>query len=430
MPSYLNLTASERQDELERIESLYSTLLQTPRSLNMTRGKPCADQLDLSAGLLTAHDHEQDWIASDGTDCRNYGGLDGLPEARQLFSELLGFRPDQIMVLGNSSLNIMYDLMIRAMLFPLPGATTAWAAFEKRKFLCPVPGYDRHFAITEQLGFEMVPVAMNEDGPDMDQVETLVAADPDIKGIWLVPVYSNPQGYTCSDTTCRRLAAMQTAAPDFRIFWDNAYFTHHLDFDRPSSVPNILELCQQAGVPDRVFAVASTSKVTWAGAGIACLAASPANLDYIRRELTIQTIGHDKMNQLRHVRFLRDAEHVDQLMRRHAGILRPKFDLADQIMNEALDGLDICRWTKPSGGYFISLDVLPGIARQVVSLAKACGVALTPAGSTWPNGIDPYDSSLRLAPSFPPLEELEQAMRVLTVCIRLAALRHLTNHVS
>lgn len=430
MPSYLNLTASERQDELERIESLYSTLLQTPRSLNMTRGKPCADQLDLSAGLLTAHDHEQDWIASDGTDCRNYGGLDGLPEARQLFSELLGFRPDQIMVLGNSSLNIMYDLMIRAMLFPLPGATTAWAAFEKRKFLCPVPGYDRHFAITEQLGFEMVPVAMNEDGPDMDQVETLVAADPDIKGIWLVPVYSNPQGYTCSDTTCRRLAAMQTAAPDFRIFWDNAYFTHHLDFDRPSSVPNILELCQQAGVPDRVFAVASTSKVTWAGAGIACLAASPANLDYIRRELTIQTIGHDKMNQLRHVRFLRDAEHVDQLMRRHAGILRPKFDLADQIMNEALDGLDICRWTKPSGGYFISLDVLPGIARQVVSLAKACGVALTPAGSTWPNGIDPYDSSLRLAPSFPPLEELEQAMQVLTVCIRLAALRHLTNHVS
>ncbi len=430
MPSYLNMSASEREQELRRLETMYGKLKQTPRSLNMTRGKPCAEQLDLSVGLLSAHDHEQDWIASDGTDCRNYGGLDGLPEAKQLFSDLLGFRADQIMVLGNSSLNIMYDLMIRAMLFPLPGATEAWAACTTRKFICPVPGYDRHFAITEQLGFEMLPVGMNEDGPDMDQVEALVAADPDIKGIWLVPVYSNPQGYTCSDATSRRLAGMRTAAPDFRIFWDNAYFTHHLDFDHPATVPDILELCARAGVPDRVFAVASTSKVTWAGAGIACLAASPANLDYIRRELTIQTIGHDKMNQLRQVRFLRDAEHVDQLMRRHADILRPKFELADRIMEEELHDLDICRWTRPSGGYFISLEVFPGTARQVVSLAKGCGVALTPAGSTWPNGVDPHDSSIRLAPSFPPLDELEQAMQVLTVCIRLAALRHLTDRVS
>ena len=423
MLSYTNMSPDEIRQEISLMEKQYNEYAKQKRSLNMTRGKPCSEQLDLSSGLMTCL-AEDDYRASDGTDCRNYGGLDGIPEARVLFSELLNFPADQIMVLGNASLNIMYDMLVRAMLFPVPGAEKPWSAEAKIRFICPVPGYDRHFAITERLGIEMITVPMLEDGPDMDQVEALAAADPSIKGMWLVPYYSNPQGYSCSDETCRRLAVMK-AAPDFRIFWDNAYLVHHLDSAATSTIPDILQLCAEAGNADRVLAFASTSKITFAGAGIACIAASPDNLAYTRKHMAIQTIGPDKINQLRHVRFLKNLAHVESLMAMHAAILKPKFDLVDQILRRELAGLNICSWLEPKGGYFISLDVLPGTADQVVGLAKACGVELTPAGSTFPYGRDPDNSNIRLAPSFPPLAELQSAMEILTVCIRLAALRSL-----
>ena len=422
MPSYFDLSPEERKQELVRVEELYTICSQQKKSLNMTRGKPCTEQLNLSAAMMTCLE-DDDYKAKDGSDCRNYGGLEGLSEAQLLFADMLGFKQDQLMVLGNSSLNIMYDLLVKAMLFPLPGATKPWSKHEKIRFLCPVPGYDRHFAITERLGFEMINVPMTEDGPDMDLVETL-AGDPTVKGMWLVPVYSNPQGYTCSDETCRRLATMKTA-PDFRIFWDNAYAVHHLDFNDQKKVPNILDLCQQSGHPERVFAFASTSKITWAGAGISCLASSPVNMAYVKDQISLQTIGPDKVNQLRHVRFLKDQAGLEALMRQHAAILKPKFDLVDEILVRDLEGLEISDWLEPKGGYFVSVDVMPGIATEVVSLAKVCGVELTPAGSTHPYKKDPQNSTIRLAPSFPPLDELRQAMDVLTVCIRLAALRKL-----
>lgn len=422
MPSYINLTPDEKIQELSKIEALYAACKQQKNNLNMTRGKPCTQQLNLSAAMMTCLE-DDDYKAEDGSDCRNYGGLDGLSEARSLFAEMLGFKQEQLMVLGNASLNIMYDLLVKAMLFSLPGAEKPWSKHEKIRFLCPVPGYDRHFAITERLGFDMINIPMTEEGPDMDLVEQY-AADPSVKGMWLVPVYSNPQGYTCSEKTCQRLAAMKTA-PDFRLFWDNAYAVHHLDFHQQQTVPNIIELCEQAGHPDRVFAFASTSKITWAGAGIACLASSPVNLAYVKDQMALQTIGPDKVNQLRHVRFLKDQAGLEALMKKHAEILKPKFDLVDEILVRDLEGLEISDWLEPKGGYFVSVDVMPGIADEVVSLAKGCGVELTPAGSTHPYKKDPQNSTIRLAPSFPPLDELRQAMDVLTVCIRLAALRKL-----
>lgn len=425
MLSYKTMSPQERNQELKAVERLYQACHAQKRSLDMTRGKPCSEQLDLSKGLNTVLG-ENDCHTADGIDCRNYGGLEGIKEARQLFADLLAFDVDELMVLGNSSLNLMYDLITKAMLFALPDALRPWKDEKKLKFLCPVPGYDRHFAITEAMGFEMIPVPMTEDGPDMDEVERLVQEDEAIKGMWLVPVYSNPQGYTCSQEVCRRLAAMPTAAPDFRLFWDNAYAVHHLDFDRPDRVPNILQLCAENGHANRVFALASTSKITWAGSGIACLASSEENLAYLRRHLSLQTIGPDKINQLRHVRFLQNAEGVHRLMQGHAKIIRPKFDLVERILQEELAGREICRWSKPKGGYFISLDVLQGTAGKVVELAKGCGVALTPAGSTHPYRCDPEDQNIRLAPTFPPLGELEQAVNVLTVCVRLAALRALS----
>jgi DNA-binding transcriptional MocR family regulator len=424
MPSYFELTTEQSEQELQMLEQRYQTYSDQHLRLNMTRGKPCSRQLDLSAGLMTCL-NENDFKAMDGTDCRNYGGLDGLPEARQLFADILGTSVQHVSVIGNSSLNLMYDMFVRAMLFALPGADKPWSKLEKIRFICPVPGYDRHFFVTQDLGFEMIPVPMTETGPDMDQVEKLAAADPLIKGIWVVPVYSNPEGVTCSEETCRRLAAMPTAAPDFRIFWDNAYIVHHLDLDDAESTPDILRLCEEAGYPDRVFEFASTSKVTWAGAGIACLAASPANLAFTHKHMSIQTIGPDKVNQLRHCRFLKDKAGVMALMAKHAEILRPKFDMVQAVLSEELAKTGVCHWKKPKGGYFVSISVLPGTASTVITLAKTCGVELTPAGNPFPYGKDPENTNIRLAPTFPPTSELRTALEVLCTCIRLAALRKL-----
>lgn len=424
MPSYFDLTPEQADRELQALADRYQVFSEQKLKLNMTRGKPCPDQLDLSAGLMSCLS-DNDFKASDGTDCRNYGGLDGLPEARQLFADILGTTPQHVSVQGNSSLNIMYDTLVKAMLFPLPGADQPWSKFEKIRFLCPAPGYDRHFFVTQDLGFEMIPVPMTDEGPDMDIVEALVASDPLIKGMWIVPVYSNPEGVTCSENTCRRLAAMTAAAPDFRIFWDNAYVVHHLDVNHGETTPDMLALCDSAGHPDRVFEFASTSKVTWAGAGMACVASSPANLAFIHKHMSIQTIGPDKVNQLRHCRFLKDKAGVMALMARHAEIMRPKFELVQEILANELADTGVCRWKNPKGGYFVSINVLPGTAAEVVHMAKACGVELTPAGNPFPHGKDPEDSNIRLAPSFPPLSELRPALEVLCTCVKLAALRKL-----
>jgi aspartate/methionine/tyrosine aminotransferase len=425
MLSYLAMTPQQISDETRLLEDRYAAYLQRKLKLNMTRGKPCSQQLDLGSGLMTCLAPE-DYLASDGTDVRNYGGLDGIPEARKIFADILGLDARQVMVIGNSSLNLMYDTLVRAMMFPLPGAEKPWQKLEKVRFICPVPGYDRHFFVLQTLGIEMIPVPMTKDGPDMDMTERLAASDPSIKGIWLVPVYSNPDGFTCSDETCRRLAAMPTAAPDFRIFWDNAYIIHHLYPDEPERCLEILGLCASSAHEDRVFEFASTSKITWAGSGLACLAASPANLDFTRKYLAIQTIGPDKANQLRHCRYLRDFSHIKDIMRRHAAILRPRFELVLKTLEDNLSGTGIAHWNRPRGGYFISLFVLPGTAAEVVRLAKACGVELTPAGNPYPYGKDPDDSNIRLAPSFPPLEELSTALEVVSTCVRLAALRRLS----
>lgn len=424
MPSYQNLSIQQLDVEIDRLELQLQAYAAQKLKLNMTRGKPCAEQLCLSSGLATCLSPD-DYLSEDGTDCRNYGGLDGLIETRRLFAGLLGTKTDQVMVIGNSSLNLMYDMLVRCLLFPLPGSDTSWSRTEKVRFLCPVPGYDRHFFVTQLLGIEMIPVPMTPQGPDMEQIESLVAADPAIRGMWLVPVYSNPDGITCSADTCRRLAAMKTAAADFRIFWDNAYVAHHLNPETPETTPEILSLCEEMGNPDRVFAFSSSSKITWAGAGIACIASSLSNLAWIRKHMTAQSIGPDKMSQLRHARFLKDLDTVQALMRSHAEILRPKFELVDRYLTQELADTGFCRWNKPGGGYFFSLFVLPGTASEVVRLAKTCGVELTPAGSTWPYGKDPTDSNIRLAPSFPPLPELEKALQILCNCVRLAALKQL-----
>ena len=424
MPSYMEYTSEQSEQEIKSLEARLSQFADQKLKLNMTRGKPCTEQLDLCNGLMTCLG-EQDYKSADGTDCRNYGGLEGLTEARQLFADLLETQVENVMAIGNSSLNLMYDTIARCMLFTLPDGELPWSKYDKIRFICPVPGYDRHFFVTQSFNIEMIPVPMQDDGPDMDMIESLVAADPLIKGMWAVPVYSNPEGTTFSAEVCRRLAAMTTAAPDFRIMWDNAYVVHHLDPDHPESTPDILALCAEAGNPNRVFEFASTSKITWSGAGIACLAASADNLAFTRKRMSIQTIGPDKVSQLRHCRFLKDKAGVMAIMRRQAEILRPKFDLVDQVLTAELAGTGVCQWKKPNGGYFVSLSVWPGTAAEVVHLAKNCGVEVTPAGNPYPLGHDPLDTNIRLAPSFPPMQELKTALEVLSTCIRLAALRQM-----
>jgi DNA-binding transcriptional MocR family regulator len=384
--------------------------------LNLTRGKPSAAQLDLSNGLLLL---PADYLAADATDCRNYGNLQGLAEGRHLFAELLGAPADQVLVANNSSLSLMHDAIVYSLLKGACDSATPWSRQGEIAFLCPVPGYDRHFRICEDYGIRMIPVRLNDDGPDMDEVERLVATDASIKAIWCVPKYSNPTGAVYSDAVIERLAAMKTAAPDFRLLWDNAYAVHHLT-DQRIEIANILDACARHRHANRAFVFASTSKITFASAGLALFAASPANIKWMLTRLTPRTIGPNKLNQLHHVRFLKNHAGILAIMEKHRALIAPKFQKVLDIFDRKLRGLsDVC-WTRPKGGYFISLDVPQGCARRVVALAKDAGVELTPAGATYPHGKDPHDRNIRIAPTFPELPEITAAAEGVCLCIHLA----------
>lgn len=389
--------------------------------LDMSRGKPSPDQLNLVSGMLDVVNSTASPLSADGVDCRNYGDFDGIPECKAIFCDMLGVSFDELFICGNSSLSIMYDAIGKMVLHGVRPGATPWCKLDRVKFLCPVPGYDRHFAITERYGIEMIPVDMTPEGPDMDTVERLAASDASIKGIWCVPKYSNPQGYSYSDETIRRFANLKPAAEDFRIYWDNAYCIHHLYDDNQVEQPEILAECAKAGNPDMVYKFSSTSKVTFPGSGIAALAASEANLSEIRKQMTIQTIGHDKLNQLRHVRFFGDIEGMKKHMSKQAAILRPKFEAVTDILEKELGGLGIGEWTKPLGGYFISFDALPGCAKAIVAKCKEAGVVMTGAGATFPYGKDPKDSNIRIAPSFPTPEEMAQAADLFALCVKLVS---------
>ncbi len=418
MAQYANMTREELGAVLSALKEEYRSYKAMDLTLNMARGKPSVEQLDLSMGMMDILSSESDLTCEDGTDCRNYGVLDGLPEAKQLLGDMMEVPSDNIIIYGNSSLNVMYDTVSRSMSHGVLGSTP-WCKLDKVKFLCPVPGYDRHFAITQYFGIEMITVPMTKDGPDMDMVEKLVSEDDSIKGIWCVPKYSNPQGYSYSDETVRRFAHLKPKAKDFRIYWDNAYTIHHLYDDEQDYLLEILDECRKAGNPDLVYKFASTSKISFPGSGIAAIAASHNNLDDIRRQLGIQTIGHDKVNQLRHVRFFKDINGMNEHMRAHADILRPKFEKVLEILENELGGLGIGEWTKPKGGYFISFDSLPGCAKAIVARAKKAGVIMTGAGATYPYGIDPQDSNIRIAPSYPSLGDLEIATKLFALCVKI-----------
>lgn len=426
MTRFAEMSLDQRKDLLAALQDEYASFKARGLALNMARGKPAAEQLDLSMPLLSTVTTVEDCRAEDGTDCRNYGVLAGLPEAQRLMAVLLDDDPESVIVFGNSSLTVMYDTLARCLDFGTLGSTP-WCQYEQVRWLCPVPGYDRHFGVTEAFGIEMIPVPMNDDGPDMDTIERLVAEDVSIKGIWCVPKYSNPGGVTYSDEVVRRLASMECAADDFRIFWDNAYCVHHLfdDVSEQDQLLDIAEACAEAGNPDRYFKFASTSKITFPGAGVAAMAASPENIAEAKQHLNAQMIGHDKINQLRHVRFLRDAEGIAAHMRKHAAILRPKFALVERKLTEGLGELGIATWTHPRGGYFVSFDAPAGCAKRIVALAKEAGVTLTGAGATWPHGEDPHDANIRIAPTLPPIDELEVALDVFVCCVKIAALEKL-----
>ena len=393
-------------------------------ALDMSRGKPSAKQLDVSLGLLDTINSSSDLKSLDGTDCRNYGVLDGIPEAKKLMADMMGTTPDHVIVYGNASLNIMYDQISRAYTHGILG-NTPWCKLDKVKFLCPVPGYDRHFAITERFGIEMINIPMSESGPDMGMVEEYVSKDASVKGIWCVPKYSNPQGYTYSEETVKRMAALKPAAEDFRIFWDNAYVIHDLYDDNKDEIADIISECEKAGNPDMVFEFASTSKVSFPGSGIAALATSANNIADIKKQLTIQTIGHDKLNQLRHVRFFKDINGLKEHMRKHAEFMRPKFEAVERVLEEELGGLGIGSWTEPKGGYFISFEAMDGCAKAIVAKCKEAGVKLTGAGATFPYGKDPKDSNIRIAPSFPTSEEMKQAADLFVLCVKLVSVEKL-----
>lgn len=404
-----------------QLEIDYAAFQAKNLSLNMARGKPSSEQLNLSTPLLSILSDPAECIAEDGTDCRNYGVVDGLPEAKRLMAAMLDDDPDNVVVGGNSSLTMMHDALAWCIDYGT-GGCEPWLTLDTVKWLCPCPGYDRHFRITETFGMELVPVPQTEDGPDMDVVERLVANDASVKGIWCVPKYANPTGCTYSDETVRRLASMPCAASDFRIFWDNAYSIHHL-FDEASQQDHLLDIgtaCKEAGNPQRYFKFASTSKVTLPGAGIAAFAASPANVAEFKKHLGVTTVGPDKLNQLRHVRFLKDAEGLAAHMRKHAAILRPKFALVEQKLSDGLRDIGGCTWSNPRGGYFVSFDAPNGCATRIVELARQAGVVMTGAGATWPYGRDPHDSNIRIAPTLPPLAELGEALDVFVCCVKLA----------
>lgn len=423
MKKYTEMSEAELKEQLAVLTKEYEAAKAKGLKLDMSRGKPSPAQIDVSNEILDVVNSKTGCISDSGTDCRNYGIMEGIPEARQLMGEFLRVPKENVFVCGNASLNIMYDCVSSAMLFGIMGSTP-WCHLDKVKFLCPVPGYDRHFKITELMGIEMINIPMTENGPDMDMVEKLVSSDSSIKGIWCVPKYSNPQGVVYSDETVKRFAALKPAAKDFRIYWDNAYALHYI-YDENIEIPEILSECAKAGNPDLVYEFCSTSKISFAGGGISAIASSEANLKWISKRMNVETISYDKINQLRHVRYFKNGDGLRAHMRKHAEFLRPKFDAVLEILDRELDGLGAGSWMKPMGGYFISFDAVPGCAKAIVNKCKEAGVVLTGAGATYPYGKDPDDSNIRIAPSYPTLEELKQAAELFALCAKLATVEKL-----
>ena len=426
MRAYQELSKEELLALKAELEKKYEDAKGKGLKLDMSRGKPSVAQLDMGMDIFDVLNSQSDLTSMEGVDVRNYGVLDGLMEAKQMMADIMGTKAENIIEYGNASLNVMYDAVSSAMTHGVMGCTP-WCRLDKVKFLCPVPGYDRHFAITQHFGIEMITVPMTPQGPDMDLVEELVSGDDSVKGIWCVPKYSNPQGYTYSDETVRRFANLKPAAKDFRIFWDNAYAVHHLyeEEERQESIPDILSECEKAGNPDMVYEFASTSKISFSGAGVAAIATSRGNLECIKKTLTIQTIGYDKINQLRHVRYFKDFEGIKEHMRKHAALMRPKFEAVLKVLEEELAGTGIGEWTRPGGGYFISFESLEGCAKAIVARCKEAGVVLTGAGATYPYGKDPRDSNIRIAPTFPTAEELSQATDLFVLCVKLVSVEKL-----
>ncbi|WP_371297415.1 aminotransferase [Ruminococcus sp.] len=420
MTAYKNLSVEELKELKTKLDAEFEEVKARGLNLDMSRGKPSAEQLNLSMGMMDVLTSDTDLICQEGVDCRNYGVLDGITEAKQLLADMMEVPKQNIIIFGNSSLNVMYDQIARAMTHGVLGSTP-WAKLDKVKFLCPVPGYDRHFAITEHFGIEMINVPMTATGPDMDIVEKLVAEDDAIKGIWCVPKYSNPQGITYSDETVRRFARLKPAAKDFRIYWDNAYGIHHLYEDKQDQLIEILEECEKAGNPNLAYKFSSTSKISFPGSGIAAIASSDENLAEIRKQMQVQTIGHDKVNQLRHARFFGDINGMVEHMRKHADILRPKFDAVLETLDRELGGLEIGSWIAPRGGYFISFDSMEGCAKAIVAKAKEAGLVMTGAGATFPYGKDPKDSNIRIAPSYPTLEDLKVAAEIFVLSVKIVS---------
>ena len=422
MTAYAQMTEQERKEEYARLQREFDALKAQGLSLNMARGKPGKAQLDLVSDIFDLMQKPEDYV-SDGIDVRNYGELTGLPAAKRLFADILGCRPEQVFVGGNASLQLMYDTVSKAYTHGLLHSEKPWCKEETLKWLCPAPGYDRHFKVTESFGFELITIPMTDEGPDMDAVEEAIK-DPAVKGMWNVPKYSNPDGIIYSAETIRRIASMKPAAPDFRLMWDNAYCIHEFEGDYVE-FPDILSECEKYGNADMVFEFASTSKVTLPGAGISCFACSEANMEYMKKLLTVQVISFDKVNQQRHVLYLKDKAHTLELMKRHAAIMGPKFRAVVDALDREIAPLNIASWRRPKGGYFVSLNAMPGTAKRTLALCKEAGVTMTGAGATFPYGKDPQDSNIRIAPSLPPVEELEQAIAVFCTCLKMAALEKL-----
>lgn len=424
MKSYKEMSKEELTSLKAELEKQFEDAKGKGLTLDMSRGKPTPAQLDMAMDIMDVFNSKSDMKTEAGVDTRNYGVMDGIPEARQLMGEMIGVPAENVIVYGNASLTIMYDTVARAMLHGVLGSTP-WCKLDKVKFLCPAPGYDRHFKITESFGIEMITIPMTPTGPDMDLVEKYVSEDPAVKGIWCVPKYSNPQGISYSDETVKRFAALKPAAEDFRIYWDNAYVIHHLYDDKQDQILEILSECEKAGNPDMVYEFCSTSKVSFAGGGISAFASSKANLEEAKKVMTIQTIGHDKVNQLRHVRYFKNLDGMLAHMKKHADIMRPKFEAVLDVLDKELNGLEIGTWTRPLGGYFISFDALEGCAKAIVAKCKEAGVVLTGAGATFPYGIDPKDSNIRIAPSYPTPEEMAAATDLFVLCVKLVSVEKL-----
>ena len=423
MKKYSEMSKQELEEQYSILNKEYADAKAKGLKLDMSRGKPSPTQLSASDGLLDVLNSSTGCVSDSGIDCRNYGYLEGIPEARKLMGEFLGVPAENVYVCGNASLNVMYDCVASSMLFGVMGSTP-WCKLDKVKFLCPVPGYDRHFKITELMGIEMINIPMTETGPDMDMVEKLVSSDDSIKGIWCVPKYSNPQGIVYSDETVRRFANLKPAARDFRIYWDNAYALHYI-YDENVEIPEILSECAKAGNPDLVYEFCSTSKISYAGAGISAIASSVDNLNWIKKRLTVQNISYDKINQLRHVKYFKNLDGLKVQMRKHASFLRPKFDAVMEILDRELSGTGAGSYIKPMGGYFICFETMKGCAKNVVAKCKDAGVVLTGAGAPFPYGNDPDDSTIRLAPSYPEIDELREAAKLFTLCVKLATVEKL-----